>query len=387
MKPKIKFKPKFKAKSQPTKPLAQDQESHSPAELDASDRQPKRRRFSKPKPTPAPILKRKIERTLDQPKPKQSGKFTARPEHQRQIIVKRSRPDAGAQPRQISSYRPERPAPSPERRQISKTRPDRSEPLTEHDPEPSLDLVFGRHAVQAALENNRTFHRIWVTTKLRYAPDFLGLINQAKAAGAIVDEVEPKRLNQITNFARHQGIAAQISPYEYLEIEDLISQAQAASPQPVVLVADGITDPHNLGAIIRTAEAIGAQGLIIPQRRAVGVTSVVAKVAAGALESFAIARVVNLSRTLEQLKQAGFWIYGTATDGYVPAHKLKFDGAIALVIGSEDEGLSLSTQKHCDFLVSIPLSGKVPSLNASVAAGMFLYEVYRQRWSSILNLG
>lgn len=252
--------------------------------------------------------------------------------------------------------------------------------------ENNIDLVFGRHAVQAALESNRPFHKIWVTSKLRYAPDFLGLINQAKAAGAVVDEVEPKRLSQITNFANHQGIAAQISAYAYLELEDLIERVKKESQEPVVIVADGLTDPHNLGAIIRTAEALGAQGIIIPQRRAVGVTSAVAKVAAGALESMAIARVVNLSRALEQLKEQGFWIYGTAADGFESVHKVKFSGAIALVVGSEDEGLSLSTQRNCDFLVSVPLAGKVPSLNASVATGMVLYEIFSQRWTNRLNL-
>lgn len=373
MKPKIKFKPKFKSKLRADRPLLKEQEPSRSTDFDQSDRQTdaKRKRFNKP--TPAPILKPQRDHSSAQPPHKID---LDRPQRQRQLLIKRS-------PAELDPTPSER---NLQRRQIRKSHPNPTESIANQDAEQNLDLVFGRHAVQAALENNRTFHRIWVTTKLRYAPDFLGLINQAKAAGAVVDEVEPKRLNQITNFARHQGIAAQIAAYEYLELEDLINQAQAASPQPVILVADSITDPHNLGAIIRTAEAIGAQGLIIPQRRAVGVTSVVAKVAAGALESFGIARVVNLSRALEQLKRAGFWIYGTATDGYESVHKLKFDGAIALVIGAEDEGLSLSTQKHCDFLVSIPLSGKVPSLNASVAAGMFLYEVYRQRWATTLDL-
>jgi len=284
------------------------------------------------------------------------------------------------------------PADRHERREKIKSRlrslppSDRFPPQAQEEQENNIDLVFGRHAVQAALESNRTFHKIWVTPKLRYAPDFLGLINDAKAAGAVVDEVEPKRLSQITNFANHQGIAAQISAYEYLELEDLIERVKKESNEPVVIVADGLTDPHNLGAIIRTAEALGAQGLIIPQRRAVGVTSAVAKVAAGALESFAIARVVNLSRALEQLKEQGFWIYGTAADGFESVHKVKFSGAIALVIGSEDEGLSLSTQRNCDFLISVPLTGKVPSLNASVATGMVLYEIFSQRWANRLNL-
>ncbi len=252
--------------------------------------------------------------------------------------------------------------------------------------EEETDLIYGRHAVLSALENQHSLHRLWITARLRYDPRFLTLVNQAKENGVVVDEVEPQRLSQITNGANHQGIAAQIAPYEYQELADLISQAQAATRQPVILVADGITDPHNLGAMIRTAEAMGVNGLVIPQRRAVGVTSTVMKVAAGAIEHFAVARVVNLTRALEELKAAGFWVYGAAVGIAQPAHTVKLNGPIALVIGSEGSGLSLRIQEACDTLVSIPLTGHTPSLNASVATGMLLYELYRQRWSSTLYI-
>ncbi|BAY95370.1 MULTISPECIES: 23S rRNA (guanosine(2251)-2'-O)-methyltransferase RlmB [unclassified Tolypothrix] len=247
------------------------------------------------------------------------------------------------------------------------------------------DIIYGRHPVLSALENQRGLNRIWITTRLRYDPRFHHLILQAKDNGAVIDEVEPKRLDQITDGANHQGIAAQISPYSYIELHDLIAKAKSVN-DPVIIVADGITDPHNLGAIIRTAEAIGAQGLVIPQRRAAGITSTVVKVAAGALENFPVARVVNLSRAMEELKEAGFWIYGTAATGSEPLHTIRFSGPIVLVIGSEGEGLSMLTQKSCDVLVSIPLQGKTPSLNASVAAGMALYEIYRQRSLNTLYL-
>ena len=252
--------------------------------------------------------------------------------------------------------------------------------------EEDSDLLYGRHTVLTALENQRSLHRLWITSRLRYDPRFLSLIDLAKDNGTVIDEVEPKRLDQITNRANHQGIAAQIAPYTYSELSELIETAKAKSEQPVIIVADSINDPHNLGAIIRTAEAIGAQGLVIPQRRAVGITSTVMKVAAGALETFAVARVVNLSRALEELKAAGFWIYGTAATGSQPVHTVQFSGAIALVVGSEGEGLSLLTQRCCDVLVSIPLVGDTPSLNASVATGMALYEIYRQRWGTRLHL-
>jgi 23S rRNA (guanosine2251-2'-O)-methyltransferase len=235
------------------------------------------------------------------------------------------------------------------------------------------DLIYGRHPVLSALENQRELNRIWVTTRLRYDPRFHNLLLQAKEHGSVIDEVD-------------QGIAAQIAPYSYQELPDLIAKAKSVTNDPVIVVAEGITDPHNLGAIIRTAEAIGAQGLVIPQRRAVGITSTVVKVAAGALENFTVARVVNLSRALEELKEAGFWIYGTAATASEPLHTVRFSGPVVLVIGSEGEGLSLLTQRGCDVLVSIPLQGKTPSLNASVAAGMALYEVYRQRSLNTLYL-
>lgn len=248
------------------------------------------------------------------------------------------------------------------------------------------DLIYGRHTVLAALDSQRHLNRIWITPRLRYDPRFHGLLIQAKANGTVVDETDIHRLDQLTQRANHQGVAAQVSPQEYMDLGDLIAKAKSASDQPVLVVADGITDPHNLGAIIRTAEALGAQGLVIPQRRAVGITSTVVKVAAGALENFPVARVVNLSRGLEELKTAGFWIYGTASEASEPVHKVEFSGPIALVVGSEGEGLGLMTQRSCDRLVSIPLCGNTPSLNASVAAGMALYEIFRQRWSNTLHL-
>ncbi|MEH2160041.1 MAG: 23S rRNA (guanosine(2251)-2'-O)-methyltransferase RlmB [Nostoc sp.] len=251
-------------------------------------------------------------------------------------------------------------------------------PVSTEPTEEDNDLIYGRHPVLTALQKQRNLNRIWITTRLRYDPSFHHFLLQAKENGTVIDEVEPKRLDYLTNGANHQGVAAQTAPYGYIELPDLIEQSKSVT-DPVIIVADGITDPQNLGAIIRTAEAIGAQGLVIPQRRASGITSTVMKVSSGALENFAVSRVVNLSRALEELKEAGFWIYGTAASGSEPLHTVNFKGPIVLVIGSEGEGLGMLTQRSCDFLVSIPLQGKTPSLNASVAAGMALYEVYRQR--------
>ncbi|MGB5916533.1 MAG: 23S rRNA (guanosine(2251)-2'-O)-methyltransferase RlmB [Phormidesmis sp.] len=255
-----------------------------------------------------------------------------------------------------------------------------SNPYETADDAVKPDLIYGRHSVEAAIEAKRSLNRIWVTARLHYDSQFRPLIAEAKANGTVIDEVETLRLNQMTQGANHQGIVAQVAAHEYVELEDLVVQAKATARRPVIIAADSITDPHNLGAIIRSAEAIGAQGIIIPQRRAVGVTSTVAKVAAGALESLPIARVVNLGRSLEYLKTQGFWVYGLAAEASQPVHKTDFSEPVVLVVGAEGSGLSLSVQTLCDVLISIELSGKTPSLNASVATGMALYEIYRQTW-------
>ncbi|MEO1069496.1 MAG: 23S rRNA (guanosine(2251)-2'-O)-methyltransferase RlmB, partial [Cyanobacteria bacterium J06638_6] len=240
------------------------------------------------------------------------------------------------------------------------------------DVQDETDLIYGRHAVEAALQAQRPLNRVWVNDRIRYDPRFLSLIDGAKASGAVIDEVDTRRLNQITAGANHQGIAAQAAAHTYQDLDEMIEVALGAAKIPVIIAADGITDPHNLGAILRTAEALGAQGMVIPQRRAVGVTATVAKVATGALEHLPVARVVNLKRALETLKEKGFWIYGLASEASQPVHRTTFDRPTVIVVGAEGNGLSLTVQQSCDTLVSIPLRGTVPSLNASVATGMAL---------------
>lgn len=307
--------------------------------------------------------------------------------------VKTARPSAGGTPVKRQNRRSERPARTSGKRILPAiaAAPARELPATSAispAPEASPDLIYGRHAVEAALANQRPLNRVWINERLRYDSRFLSLIDAAKANGAVIDEVDSRRLNQITEGANHQGIAAQAASYDYQELSEMIEQAKAKTTLkfPVIVAADSITDPHNLGAIIRSAEALGAQGIVIPQRRAVGITSTVAKVSAGALESISVARVVNLKRALEALKEAGFWIYGLASNGSQPLHTATFDQPTVLVVGAEGDGLSLSVQQSCDVLVSIPLRGATPSLNASVATGMALYEVYRQQWVTQLQL-
>lgn len=250
------------------------------------------------------------------------------------------------------------------------------------DDEHNQDLIYGCHPVLSVLQGDRFLNRIYITAKLAHDSRFESLLNSAKGNGTVIDIVDINRLNQITNFANHQGVAVITAPYEYIELQELISTAKNQTDNPVIIIADGINDPHNLGAIIRTAEALGMQGLVIPQRRAVSVNSTVMKVAAGALEYFPVARVVNLNQAIGELKEAGFWIYGTNSESGNVLHRTKFTDAIGLVIGSEEKGLSKSTEKACDFLVSIAMEGKTPSLNASVATAICLYEIARQRLTS-----
>jgi 23S rRNA (guanosine2251-2'-O)-methyltransferase len=250
----------------------------------------------------------------------------------------------------------------------------------------SEDFIYGKHSVLSALESGRQINRIWLLPKLRYDPQFNLLVTEAKGTGTVVDEVDVRRLHQLCDGGNHQGIVAQVAPYHYWDLTEMITKAKETNEQPVILVADSLTDPQNLGAMVRTAEALGVQGLVIPQRRAVGITSSVQKVAAGALEHLPVARVTNLSRALQELKEAGFWIYGTVATAPTAIHDVKFTGPVVVVIGAEGEGLSLLTENTCDFLISIPLSGKTASLNAATAAAMALYEIQRQRWSNRIRL-
>ncbi len=243
------------------------------------------------------------------------------------------------------------------------------------------DLVYGKHPVLAVLDSDRQINRIWVTSKVSGDRRFQDLLQEAKSNGTIISKVDPHRLDLLTQYENHQGIVAQVAPYSYWQLEDLIKIAQEQTDSPVIVIVDGIEDPHNLGSIIRTAEAMGLQGVVIPQRRAVGVNSTVVKVAAGALENLPIARVVNLSQAVNKLKESGFWIYGTTSESSKLLHTINLNGAIGLVIGSEGKGLSSLIERSCDELLSIPLSGKTPSLNASVASAIAIYEICRQRWS------
>ncbi len=249
----------------------------------------------------------------------------------------------------------------------------------------SNDIFWGRHSTQSILESGRPVHRIWCTSEIRSSSSFFQLIKDAKSLGVLVEEVSWARLGHVTKGGVHQGIAIQTAAAETFDLKTLVDGCKSVGESPVLIAVDGLTDPQNLGAIVRSAEAFGAHGIVLPQRRSAGLTGSVAKVAAGALEHLPVARVVNLNRALEELKDFGYTVVGLAEEGDKTINEFSFDGAIVLVIGSEGKGLSLLTRRHCDVLLRIPLRGVTSSLNASVASSICLYEIARQGWMKGLS--
>jgi len=215
---------------------------------------------------------------------------------------------------------------------------------------------------------------------MRFSPRFLQLLRDAKASGVLVEEVTWARLGQITGGAVHQGIVLQPAAADTFDLPTLVEGCRGIGEPPLLIAVDGLTDPQNLGAIVRSAEALGAHGLVLPQRRNAGLTGSVAKVAAGALEHLPVARVVNLNRSLDALKKEGYRVIGLAEQGSVSLEEADLEGPLVLVTGSEGDGLSMLTRRSCDQLVRIPLRGATPSLNASVATALLLYEVARRGW-------
>ena len=236
-------------------------------------------------------------------------------------------------------------------------------------------LLAGRNPIREALKAGRPVEKLLVA-KGDLSGSAREIIRLAREAGAVVQTVDRARLDEI--YPAHQGMLAYVAAAAYVELEDLLSAAEAKGEPPFLILLDGVTDPHNLGAIIRSAECAGAHGVVVPERRAAGLTPAAAKAAAGALNFMPIARVTNLNRAIEALQQRGVWVIGTAMDGE-DALSADLSGPIALVIGSEGEGVSRLTLEKCDRTVSLPMLGRIESLNASVAAGILMYEVVRAR--------
>ena len=239
------------------------------------------------------------------------------------------------------------------------------------------NAVEGRNAVIEALRAGKTVDRLYVQDGLRDGP-IQTILREARKCDTRVELVSKERLNQMSDTGRHQGVIAMVASYSYAEVEDILERAREKHELPFLFLLDGIEDPYNLGAIIRTANQAGAHGVIIGKNRAVGLTASVARTSAGALNYTPVAKVTNLSRTMEELKKEGLW-FVCADMGGETMYDLKLTGAIGLVIGNEGKGVSELVKKHCDFTASIPMRGEIDSLNASAAAGILAYEIVRQR--------
>ncbi|WP_288262224.1 23S rRNA (guanosine(2251)-2'-O)-methyltransferase RlmB [uncultured Prochlorococcus sp.] len=235
------------------------------------------------------------------------------------------------------------------------------------------DWIWGKHSVFEALISDRAINRIWCTSEIFSSEKFYILLKDFKSKGVLIEEVSWNRLSQLTCGSSHQGVVMQLASSKTIALDKLIEFSKKKSANPIILALDGITDPHNVGAIIRSAEAFDCKGIIIPQRRSAGLTGTVAKVAAGALEHLSVSRVVNLNRALDELKKEGFLVVGLTGGGQLPISKFHEKAPLVVVVGAEDKGISLLTQKKCDFLLRIPLKGKTSSLNASVAAAISLF--------------
>lgn len=240
------------------------------------------------------------------------------------------------------------------------------------------DQVEGRNAVLELLESGRDINKILVANGEKHG-SIHKILAIAKERKIIVTEMERNKLNQIAQTPNNQGVIAIVPPYDYCKVEDILEEAKRKNEMPFILILDGIEDPHNLGSIIRTAETAGVHGIIIPKRRAASVNSTVSKVSAGAVEYMKIARVNNINETIRYLKEQDVWICGTDMDTNTIYTKQDYKMPIAIVIGSEGFGMSRLVKENCDFLVKIPMKGKITSLNASVSAGIIMYEVIKNR--------
>ena len=272
----------------------------------------------------------------------------------------------------------------PERRDNDKRRenaPRRADRFAERTVVEEVEgQLEGRNALTEALKSGRTIDKVFVA-----AGDtdrgLQRLAAQAKEAGAVVVPVDRRKLDQMSTTRAHQGIIALAAAHVYYTIDDILEEAASRGEAPLIVICDELSDPHNLGAIMRSAECAGAHGVIIPKRRSVGLTATVAKASAGAIEYMKVAKVTNISAAIEDLKKKGVWIFGTAAEGSIPMYQADLKGPTAIVIGSEGDGMSRLVRQSCDVTVHIPMKGQITSLNASAAASILLYEAVRQRLS------
>ena len=238
------------------------------------------------------------------------------------------------------------------------------------------DKIEGRNPVTEAIKAGREIDKLLVSAK---EGSIKKIVAMAKERGIVVQEVVKSKLDELSDTGAHQGVIALVAAHSYATVEDILKRAEDKGESPFIIILDEITDPHNLGSILRTANAVGAHGIIIPKRRSVGLSSVVAKTSAGAMEYTPVARVTNLAQTIDALKEKGVWFFATHQDAKQDYTQVDYKGGIGIVIGSEGSGVSRIVAEKCDFLISIPMKGEINSLNASVAAGVIMYEALRQR--------
>ena len=236
----------------------------------------------------------------------------------------------------------------------------------------------GRNALTEALKSGRTIDKVFVADG-DTDRSLQRLAAQAKEAGAVIVPVDRRKLDSMSTTRSHQGVIALVAAHEYATIDEILQEAADRGEAPLIVICDELSDPHNLGAIMRSAECAGAHGVIIPKRRSVGLTATVAKASAGAVEYMKVARVTNISNAISELKEKGVWVFGTAAEGSIPMYQADLRGPAAIVIGNEGDGMSQLVRKNCDVMVHIPMAGRITSLNASAAASILLYEAVRQR--------
>ena len=246
-----------------------------------------------------------------------------------------------------------------------------------HDKNVNESIIEGRNAVMEAFRSGKPVDKLYVLDGCQDGA-VRSIIREARKHDTILNFVEKDRLNQLSETGKHQGVIASVAAYEYAEVEDILAKAKEKGEDPFIILLDDIEDPHNLGAIIRTANLAGAHGVIIPKRRAVGLTATVARTSAGALNYTPVARVTNLGATIDQLKKEGIWFVCADMNGEI-MYRQNLTGPIGLVIGNEGDGVSRLVKEKCDFTASIPMKGDIDSLNASVATGVLAFEIVRQR--------
>lgn len=278
-----------------------------------------------------------------------------------------------ARPQERRSRKFEKEAPRRKRPQMEAEPKRREEPRELPD-----DVLVGRNAVTEALKSGRGINKLWIASG-----DREGSVSEiaalAKERGIVVQYVERAKIEALAGGHRHQGVLAYVAPVPYAELDDILKAAEAKGEAPFLVLLDELEDPHNLGALLRTADATGVHGILIPKRRSVSLNATVAKTSAGAVEYVPVARIGNIAQTLKKLKEKGFWVAGADMDGEKAYYEADLTGPLVLVVGSEGRGMSRLTKEACDFIVSMPMVGRINSLNASVAGSILMYESMRQR--------